>query len=475
MDEGKFKRFFFKEFKSIPMNSQDTICSISTPQGIGAIAIIRMSGPQSFTIAQPLFDFDFAELRPSVTKYAELKDKGQLIDQVMVVKYAAPHSYTGEDMVEISCHGSTYIQRKILELLIEHGCRMANPGEYTMRAFMNGKMDLPQAEAVGDLIDSQSEASHHLAVNQLKGAFSARLKALRTQFVEFASLLELELDFSEEDVQFANRERLSSLLAEIKSEVNGLIDSFKAGNAIKSGVPVVIIGKPNVGKSTLLNTLLHDERAIVSNIPGTTRDTIEDVLNIGGVTFRFIDTAGIRTSEDEIENFGIERTYQAVAKADIILYMVDATATSIEEIQEEIDFLKEVVDMADKKLILVANKIDSLTEMPRQLMHLKEYEVVYISAKRNVNIEAITDQLLAVAATHRMSDQAMMTNVRHYDNFLKIRSSIENIERGFAENVSTDLIAIDVRDALHHLGVVTGEIATDEILNTVFGRFCIGK
>ena len=457
------------------MNTKDTICSISTPQGIGAIAIVRMSGPQSFDIARQFFTFDIAAMQPYMAKYASLMADGQLIDQVMVLKYAAPHSYTGEDMVEISCHGSTYIQQKILQLLIEHGCRMSNPGEYTMRAFMNGKMDLPQAEAVGDLIESQSEASHHLAVNQLKGLFSAKIKELRTQFVEFASLLELELDFSEEDVQFANRERLSALLAEIKTEVNSLIDSFKAGNAIKSGIPVVIIGKPNVGKSTLLNTLLHDERAIVSHIPGTTRDTIEDVLNIGGVTFRFIDTAGIRSSDDEIENYGIERTYQAVAKADVILYMVDAASTSVDEIQEEINFLKEEVDMEDKKLILVANKIDSLTEMPHQLMHLKEYEIVYVSAKRNVNIEAITDQLLAVAATHRMSDQTMLTNVRHSDNFLKIRDSIENIEKGLAEGIPTDLVAIDVRDALHHLGLVTGEIATDDILNTVFGRFCIGK
>ncbi len=457
------------------MNTKDTICSISTPHGIGAIAIVRMSGPQSFDIARQFFAFDFAAMRPYEAKYASLMADGQLIDQVMVVKYAAPHSYTGEDMVEISCHGSTYIQQKILQLLIEHGCRMANPGEYTMRAFMNGKMDLPQAEAVGDLIDSQSEASHRLAVNQLKGAFSAKMKDLRNQFVEFASLLELELDFSEEDVQFANRERLSALLSEIKTEVSTLIDSFKAGNAIKSGIPVVIIGKPNVGKSTLLNTLLHDERAIVSHIPGTTRDTIEDVLNIGGVTFRFIDTAGIRNSDDEIENYGIERTYQAVAKADIILYMVDAAETSLAEIQEEISFLKEEVDMEGKKLILVANKIDSLTEMPHQLMHLKEYEIVYVSAKRNVNIEAITDQLLAVAETHRMSDQTMLTNVRHYDNFLKIRESIENIEKGLADGIPTDLVAIDVRDALHYLGLVTGEIATDEILNTVFGHFCIGK
>lgn len=457
------------------MNTKDTICSISTPQGIGAIAIVRMSGPQSFDIARHFFTYDFVDQRPYEAKYASMMADGQLIDQVMVVKYAAPHSYTGEDMVEISCHGSTYIQQKILQLLIEQGCRMANPGEYTMRAFMNGKMDLPQAEAVGDLIDSQSEASHRLAVNQLKGAFSAKMKDLRSRFVEFASLLELELDFSEEDVQFANRERLSALLAEIKNEVNILIDSFKAGNAIKSGIPVVIIGKPNVGKSTLLNTLLHDERAIVSHIPGTTRDTIEDVLNIGGVTFRFIDTAGIRNSDDEIENYGIERTYQAVAKADIILYMVDAAETSLAEIQEEINFLKEEVDMEGKKLILVANKIDSLTEMPHQLMHLKDYEIVYVSAKRNVNIEAITDQLLAVAATHRMSDQTMLTNVRHYDNFLKIRESIENIEKGLADGIPTDLVAIDVREALHHLGMVTGEIATDDILNTVFGHFCIGK
>jgi tRNA modification GTPase len=457
------------------MNTTDTICSISTPQGIGAIAIVRMSGPQSFAIAQRLFTVDLAALRPYEAKYAELFDGEQLVDQVMVLKYSAPHSYTGEDMVEISCHGSTYIQQKIMELLIEQGCRMSKPGEYTMRAFMNGKMDLPQAEAVGDLIDSQSEASHHLAVNQLKGAFSAKIKELRAQFVEFASLLELELDFSEEDVEFANRDRLKALLSELKKEVNSLIDSFKTGNAIKSGIPVVIIGKPNVGKSTLLNTLLQDERAIVSNIPGTTRDTIEDVLNIGGVTFRFIDTAGIRNSEDEIENYGIERTYQAVAKAELILYMVDAVNTSVEEILEEISFLKEEVDMSGKKLIIVANKIDGLTEMPRQLRKLADYDHVYISAKRKVNIEAVTDLLLDWAAQHKKSDYAMLTNVRHYDIFLKIRTSIENIEEGMSNAIPTDLLAIDVREALQNLGMVTGEIATDDILNMVFGKFCIGK
>lgn len=457
------------------MNNNDTICSISTPHGLGAIAVVRMSGSQSFAIAQQLCACSIDNMRPYEAKYTELFDGKQLVDQVMLLKYVAPHSYTGEDMVEISCHGSTYIQQKILELLIEHGCRMANPGEYTMRAFMNGKMDLPQAEAVGDLIDSQSEASHHLAVNQLKGAFSAKIKELRARFVEFASLLELELDFSEEDVQFANRERLSALLSELKSEVRTLIDSFKTGNAIKSGIPVVIIGKPNVGKSTLLNCLLQDERAIVSNIPGTTRDTIEDVLNIGGVTFRFIDTAGIRNSDDEIETFGIERTYQAMNKAVIILYMVDVAETSVEEMQEEIAFLKEEVDLSGKKLIIVANKIDSLTEMPRHLKQLKDYDLIFVSAKRKVNIESIEDALLTWAGQHKRTDYAMLTNVRHYDIFLKIRDSIENVEKGLAGGIPTDLVAIDVRDALHHLGMVTGEIASDDILNLVFGKFCIGK
>lgn len=457
------------------MNNQDTICSISTPQGMGAIALVRMSGPSSFAIVKQLCTCDIDSMRPYEAKYTELFDGEQLVDQVMILKYVTPHSYTGEDMVEISCHGSTYIQRKILELLVEHGCRMAKPGEYTMRAFMNGKMDLPQAEAIGDLIDSQSEASHHLAVNQLKGFFSDKIKKLRARFVEFASLLELELDFSEEDVQFANREKLSALLSALKSEVNALIDSFKTGNAIKSGIPVVIIGKPNVGKSTLLNCLLQDERAIVSNIPGTTRDTIEDVLNVGGVSFRFIDTAGIRNSEDEIETYGIKRTYQAVDRAEVILYMVDVSDTSVEEMQEEINSLKNEVDLSGKKLIIVANKIDSLMEMPRHLKQLKDYDLVFVSAKRKVNISSIEDALLAWANQHKRTDYAMLTNVRHYDIFLKIRTSIENVENGLANGIPTDLLAIDVRDALHHLGMVTGEIATDDILNMVFGKFCIGK
>ncbi len=456
------------------MTHSETICSISTPHGLGAIAIIRMSGPQSFEIAQRLFRFNFTDLKHNFNKYTELFENDKLIDQVVVSKSVAPHSYTGEDIVEIDCHGSVFIQQKILSLLIENGCRLAKPGEYTMRAFMNGKMDLPQAEAVGDLIDSQSEMAHQLAVKQLKGNFSNKIKELRSQFVEFASLLELELDFSEEDVQFANRERLSALLADLKAEVNRLIASFKTGNALKKGIPVAIIGKPNVGKSTLLNALLDDERAIVSNIPGTTRDTIEDVMLIEGVTFRFIDTAGIRSSQDQIENFGIERTFKAVEKADIVLYMIDAS-TSLEEVKEEIRFLKSEVDMSDKKLVLIANKIDNLSAIPAYFSDNDEWKTLCISAKQRLHIDDISRLLLDFVQHQQLTDNTILTNLRHFDIFLKIRESIENIERGFAEGIPTDLVAIDVREALNDLGMITGEIATDEILNMVFGKFCIGK
>lgn len=453
----------------------DTICSISTPQGIGAIAIVRMSGSDAFAIANRLFNFDFNGLKVREAKYAELLHKTELIDQVMVTKFEAPHSYTGENMVEISCHGSVYIQHKILEILIEEGCRLANPGEYTMRAFMNGKMDLPQAEAIGDLIDSQSETAHKLAVNQLKGVFSDKIKALRQQFVEFASLLELELDFSEENVQFANRDHLLALLKDLSSAVDSLLISFKTGNAIKKGIPVAIIGKPNVGKSTLLNALLQEERAIVSNIPGTTRDTIEDVLNLNGVSFRFIDTAGIRRADDEIEIFGIERTYQAIAKADIVLYMIDASQTSLKEVEEEISFLNQEVDMEDKKLMIVANKIDNMDTVPSHFRAWSGLDVHYISAKRNVNIESVTDALLNCVDAYKLTDNVVLTNLRHYEVMLKIKESIAAVERGMVEGLPTDLLTIDVREALHHLGVITGEVATDEILNTVFGKFCIGK
>lgn len=459
------------------MNTSDTICSISTPQGVGAIAIVRVSGDKAFEIVNKLFndDFEFLKIPNNMAKLGEIFENNILIDQVIVTKYVHPHSYSGEDLVEISCHGSQYIQKKIIEMLIDRGCRIANAGEFTMRAFLNGKMDLPQAEAIADLIDSQSEASHKLAINQLKGNFSKKIKKMREQFVNLASLMELELDFSEENEIFADRKELTALLSELKEVVQSLLNSFKLGNVLKNGIPVAIIGKPNVGKSTLLNALVDDDRAIVSHIPGTTRDTIEDSFNIQGICFRFIDTAGIRVSKDEIENFGIERTYNAIEKADIILYMIDITMTSIEDIESEMLFLENEIDLNNKKLIIIANKIDELSEMPHHYTAWEDYDILYISAKRRVNLEDICDALIDYVNSKKISDSTLLTNSRHYDIMAKINESIESIEKGFAENRPTDLIMVDVNTALHFLGIATGEISTDEILNNVFGRFCIGK
>lgn len=459
------------------MNRADTICSISTPHGVGAIAVIRISGEDAFPIVDRYLkkETGFMALPAQSARFAEWYDSEALIDQVVLTKFVHPHSYTGEDLVEISCHGSAYIQKKIVEMLLDGGARLANPGEFTMRAFLNGKMDLPQAEAIADLIDSQSEVSHKLAINQLKGNFSREIRELHTQFVNFASLLELELDFSEEDVQFADRLQLSDLLGQIKSEVNTLLSSFKLGNVLKNGIPVAIIGKPNVGKSTLLNALVCDDRAIVSHIPGTTRDTIEDVYNIEGITFRFIDTAGIRNSDDEIENFGIERTYKAIEKADIILYMIDITNTSLKDIETEMVFLENEIDLSEKKFIIVANKIDELNEIPHHFTQWEEYDVIYISAKRNVNLNFITDALVEYVNQHKMTDTTLLTNARHYDIMLHILEAIQSIEEGFANALPTDLITIEVRKALHYLGLAVGETTTDDILENIFGRFCIGK
>ncbi|MCK9339923.1 MAG: tRNA uridine-5-carboxymethylaminomethyl(34) synthesis GTPase MnmE, partial [Bacteroidales bacterium] len=371
--------------------------------------------------------------------------------------------------------GSRFIQQKILELLLNSGCRLANPGEFTMRAFLNGKMDLPQAEAIADLIDSQSESSHKLAIHQLKGAFSQKMNDLRQQFIDLSALLELELDFSEEDVEFADRKQFVKLLADLKNEISGLIESFKLGNVLKNGIPVAIIGKPNVGKSTLLNAMLQEDRAIVSHIPGTTRDTIEDVFTIEGISFRFIDTAGIRSSDDEIEQFGIQRTFRAIEKADIILYLIDINDTSISEIEEEMLFIQQNVDIDHKKFIFVANKIDQLRQTPKQFLKWEDRNVVYISAKRQVNIDEIGELLVKFVQGRNISDNLLLTNARHYDLMSKIREDIEHIEQGLQEKVPTDLIAIDVRDILEKFGLLTGTITDDDILNTIFGKFCIGK
>lgn len=456
---------------------KDTICAISTPPGLGAIALIRLSGEEAFNIASTLFSpsISFEEIKPQFAKFAEIFDNGQLLDQVVVTKFAAPRSYTGEDMVEISCHGSIYIQKKIIELLVEKGCRMAAPGEFTQRAFLNGKMDLPQAEAIADLIDSQSETTHKLAVNQLTGTFSKKINALREQFVQLASLIELELDFSEEDVEFANRDELRNILDSLRSEVERLIASFKIGNVLKTGIPVAIVGKPNVGKSTLLNTILQHDRAIVSHIPGTTRDTIEDTFNINGTLFRFIDTAGIRQSDDEIENYGIQRTYHAIEQAAIILYMLDITQDHPDTVEQEIEDFKAHVDMQDKQLVIIANKIDQMESLPADYQRWHDMGILFTSAKRNVNIDSIEEQLTQYVERFQIQDLSLLTNERHYALLSDISTSIDRIQQGLDDQIPTDLLAEDVRAALYDLGCLTGTISSDELLGNIFGKFCIGK
>lgn len=454
-----------------------TICSISTAPGIGAIAIVRVSGPQAFDIVGTLIPDGegFAEWTARTAHFCRLYDGQQLVDEVVMVKYAAPHSYDGEDMVEISCHGSRYIQQKILELLLQGGCRLAERGEFTMRAFMNGKMDLPQAEAVGDLIDSQSESAHHLAVNQLKGGVSRTIADLRDRFIQLAALLELELDFSEEEVEFADREKFMQLLSELKKEVQRLVASFHSGNALKNGIPVAIVGKPNVGKSTLLNALLDDDRAIVSDIPGTTRDTVEDTLTVGGTQFRVIDTAGIRQSADTIEQSGIERSFRAMEKADVILYLVDATETP-SEVTAELGRLREEFSLNEKKIFLIINKIDKTSIEKNQFISgIKDAEILAISAKNRQNVSDILAALSRYAEACAAGDHTLLTNARHYDLMRGIAADITRIEEGFATGLPTDLVAIDVRSALDKLGQLTGTITDNDVLNTIFGKFCIGK
>lgn len=467
--------FFLFLHQILKMKILDTICALSTPPGIGAIAVIRVSGNHAFDIVSSLFrnSSKFLEQPANYAKFLSIYEADRMIDQTVVVKFVAPHSYTSEDLVEISCHGSQYIQQKILELLLKNGARMANPGEFSMRAFLNNKLDLPQTEAVADLIESQSEMAHKLAVGQLKGGFSSTISNLRTQFVELAALLELELDFSEEDVEFVDRTQLLTLLATLKSEVASLVRSFKWGNNIKNGIPVAIVGKPNVGKSTLLNALLNEERAIVSHIPGTTRDTIEDTMTIQGVNFRFVDTAGIRNSEDIIESLGIDRTFAAIEKAEIILFMVDISQTSIQEVQSEIEILKSKIDIKEKNIILLANKIDKTEGF--NSTEFQEQKMILLSAKSGINVEQVKERLVNYVNEHKIIDNALLTNVRHYDIFLKIADEIVRLEDGFAQQLPTDILAIHLNTILHYLGEITGEVTTDEILNDIFGKFCIGK
>jgi tRNA modification GTPase len=460
------------------MDINDTICALATPPGVGAIAMIRLSGPESFSIIDQIFTArsgsPASEAAGHTLHLGDLNGDEGIIDEVLVSVFRAPHSYTGDDSIEISCHGSPYIQQKIIELLINRGARMATAGEFTMRAFVNGKFDLAQAEAVADLIASGSKYAHDLALDQMRGGFSDKIKQLRQELLDFASLVELELDFAEEDVEFADRTKIGTTLDGLEDEINVLMKSFQVGNVLKNGIPVAIIGKPNVGKSTLLNTILQEEKAIVSDIPGTTRDSIEDTIIIEGIAFRFIDTAGLRTSTDAIENMGIGRTLQRIKEASIILFVFDAASTA-EEVQEVLEEHRHLIEDPSKRIILIGNKIDQLIEIPKGFKDLVELETIFISAKRKENINLISDSLLRSVNMQQYADTTIVSNARHYEALSNSLQAIRDIRKGFDSNVPSDLVAIDIRKALHHLGSITGQITSDEILGNIFGKFCIGK
>lgn len=456
------------------LNSSETICALATQPG-GAIGVIRVSGSKAIEIVDSIFSRPILNAPANTLHYGEILDKDhQTIDEVVVSIWRAPHSYTGEDSVEISCHGSAYILEQVLHRLIESNCRQAKPGEYTQRAYLNGKMDLSQTEAVADLIASTSKVSHQMAIRQMRGGFSAELALLREQLLNFVSLIELELDFSEEDVEFADREELKALADSIERRIAELVDSFKIGNVLKNGVPVALVGKTNVGKSTLLNSLLNEERAIVSDVHGTTRDSIEDSIVIDGVTFRFIDTAGIRTTTDEVENLGIERTYRKIDEAEIVLWIVDATQTS--DIKEDI----EQNSLNLSKTILVINKLDKISDDEyRKFLHSVEnlnVEYIFISAKQRMNIDRLQKMLIDKMNLNKIdSDAVIVNNIRHYEALTRAGEAIMRVTEGLESGISGDLLSLDIRDCMHYLGEITGQISTDEILNNIFSKFCIGK
>lgn len=463
------------------LSKNDTICALSTPPGIGAIAVIRLSGPKSITISNLFFrsprtNHFVDQFETHTAHFGYFATDDEVIDEVVITVFKGPHSYTGDNVVEISCHGSEYIQQRILEVLIDGGARIARHGEFTLRAFLNGRLDLSQAEAVADLISSQSKIAHDLAISQMRGGFSQRIREMRSQLLDLASLLELELDFSEEDVEFADRTKLKALMNRIIEEMTKLAESFSLGNVIKKGIPVAIIGKPNVGKSTLLNALLNEERAIVSEIPGTTRDTIEDTLTTHGVTFRFIDTAGLRAhTNDTIETIGISRTYEKIKEAAAILYLFDISTITVDEIEELKTEFRDHIDDPEKHFLLIGNKTDLMIEAPPHVTALFDLETIFISAKRKENVNLIIERLVKTVKTANIADQAIVSNARHYDSIKSTLSAMQEASAGLEANIPTDLIATDIRSALHHLGEITGEVTSDDILGNIFSKFCIGK
>lgn len=459
----------------------DTICAVSTPHGKGGIAVVRVSGPDALPTVMKSWKGANLAAAPSHTLHFGriVYPDGETLDEVVASVFRAPHSFTGEDVVELSCHGSTWVQSQIVALLIANGCRAAEGGEFTRRAFLNRKLDLSQAEAIADVIASSSRAAHRIAVSQMRGGFSRMLSALREKLLEFVSLIELELDFSEEEVEFADRTRLVALAEDINATLSRLADSFAIGNAIKNGIPVAIVGEPNAGKSTLLNRLLHDDKALVSDIRGTTRDAIEDTIDLGGLTFRFIDTAGIRQTDDTIESMGIERTFKKISEAGIVLWMIDATQPLDNIPAVAADILPRT---KGKTLIAVVNKIDRLDPDTLASVHkaiekaTPSTRAAFISAKCDIDVDRLEQMLLEAAQIpDNDPDAVVVANTRHYDALVHARDAIQRAIAGLKAGISGDFAAQDIRECMHYLGEITGEITTDEVLGSIFSRFCIGK
>lgn len=459
----------------------DTIVALATASGAGAVAIIRLSGKDAIAIADRCFESvksnkTLLNQKTHTIHLGHIVDDKRTIDQVLVSVFKNPNSYTGEDVVEVSCHGSIYIQQEIIQLFLRNGCRMANAGEFTLRSFLNGKLDLSQAEAVADLISSDNEASHQIAMQQMRGGFSSEIAKLRAELMNFASLIELELDFAEEDVEFADRTQFQALVEKITFVLKRLIDSFAVGNVIKNGIPVAIVGEPNVGKSTLLNALLNEERAIVSDIAGTTRDTIEDELVIDGIGFRFIDTAGIRETKDVVESIGIKKTFEKMEQAQVVvlLFSAEEFKTESKRLKVEIEKIKNRFPL--KPLLIIANKVDTLNTEELDRLKLQFENVHLLSAKSGLGVEELKAKLIGFVNTGALrNNETIVTNTRHYDSLLKAFEEIQKVKYGLESGLSGDLLAIDIRQALYHFGEITGEITSDDLLGNIFANFCIGK
>ncbi|MDB9724867.1 tRNA uridine-5-carboxymethylaminomethyl(34) synthesis GTPase MnmE [Salibacteraceae bacterium] len=453
----------------------DTIVALATPQGVGAIGVIRLSGSKSIDILSKVFSKDLRNANSHTAHFGQIKDKDRIVDEVLVTLFLDGKSYTGEEVVEVSCHGSQYILQDVIRLFVENGALPAKPGEFTLRAFLNGKLDLSQAEAVADLIASNSEAAHKVAMQQMRGGFSEQIKKLRADLIHFASMVELELDFSEEDVEFANRDELKALIWNIHVVIQALVSSFKSGNVIKNGVPVVIAGKPNAGKSTLLNALLNEEKALVTEIAGTTRDVIEDEVIWNGVVFRFIDTAGIRETEDLVESLGVKKTLEKMREAAIVCYLFDAANIETSELKTIVSALKNDVEKTNSELVIIANKSDQLSKEKRSFLE-HEYDPIFLSAKEKNNLEELENHLIELVNLGKIGEQdVVITNSRHYLALTSANEALMRAYNGLSNELSGDLLAADIRQSLFHLGEITGEVTTDDLLENIFSKFCIGK